>query len=55
LNVAVGNSLADEREIMLHALMLIWFGGKADHTHIVAIDQGALGQWIMEFLEGLAS
>jgi hypothetical protein len=55
-NIADGNSLMDEMEIylnMLRALMLNWIG-EVDRTHIIAIDQGALGQRTIKFLKELA-
>jgi hypothetical protein len=36
---------------MLHALMLNGIGGEVDNIDVVAVDEGALPQWNMEFLK----
>jgi len=50
------DTLADEMEINLHmlrALMLNRIWRQVDSTHIVAIDKGAAGERLMEFMNKL--
>ena len=52
-DVSDGDALADEVEIdlnMLCALVLDGVGGEVDGADVVAVDEGAPGEWAVELL-----